>query len=106
MENIWKKSKKSIRDVYHSVSDKAEELTKIGRLKLEMVAVKRDIEKAFIELGGRIYHAFQENKENSILADQDVKIIIEVIENKDSKLKDLNQKVQHIRKQSNGQIDE
>jgi predicted AlkP superfamily phosphohydrolase/phosphomutase len=106
MKTIWKKAKKSILDGYHSVSDKAEELTKIGRLKLEIVAVKRDIEKAFIELGGRIYDAFQENKEKGILADQDVNKIIEIIRDKDSKLKDLNQKVQNIREQSNVQIEE
>jgi predicted transcriptional regulator len=106
MENIWIKAKKSIIESYQSVSDKAEELTKIGRLKLEMVAVKRDIEKAFIELGGRIYDAFQENKEKSILADLDVNKIIKVIKDKDSKLTELNQKVQHIREQGNVQIDE
>ena len=87
MDTVWNKLKKGITDGYHTLSDRTEEMTKIGRLKLEIVAVKRDIEKAFIELGGRIYHALEGKEENDILSNQDVIKLVKDISAKEKKIR-------------------
>ncbi|TFH01998.1 MAG: hypothetical protein E4H13_03395 [Calditrichales bacterium] len=99
MDTFWQKLKLGISDGYHTLSVKTDELTRMGRLKLEMIAAKRDIEKAFIELGGRVYHSFQEKSEDHILSDQTILKLINDIERKEVALADLEEKVDIIRNQ-------
>jgi len=99
MENLWFKIKKGLTDGYQNLSHKTEELTQIGRLKLEIIAVKRDIEKAFIELGGRVYQVFQENGEVNQLSDQEINKLVKEIKELETKLHDLEKKVEGIKSQ-------
>ncbi len=99
METMWKKVKKNIAEYYRSVSEKTGDLTKIGRLKLEIIATKRDIEKAFIELGGRVYQSFVSSSENEIPKDADVERLVGLIEGKEQTLRRLEEKVEQIRDQ-------
>ena len=99
METMWKKVRTNILKGYQSVSEKTGELTKIGRLKLEIIAIKRDIEKAFIELGGRVYQSFLDNSANEIPKDKSVKDLVDLIEDKEKNLKKLEKKVEQIRDQ-------
>jgi len=99
MDTFWQKLKLGISEGYQTLSDKTEELTRIGRLKLEIIAVKRDIEKGFIELGGRVYQSFQEKNKDHILTDQTILNLINDIERKESALTDLEEKVDMIRNQ-------
>ena len=99
METMWKKVIKNIAEYYRSVSEKTGDLTKIGRLKLEIIATKRDIEKAFIELGGRVYQSFVSSSENEIPKDADVGRLVGLIEGKEQTLRRLEEKVEQIRDQ-------
>jgi len=99
METTWKNIRSNIVKGYRSVSEKTGELTKIGRLKLEIIATKRDLEKAFIELGGRVYDSFKNHSQNEILGKPPVLILIEKIKEKEKNLKDLEEKVEQIRDQ-------
>jgi hypothetical protein len=99
MDTIWDKIKKNLVQGYETISDKTGEMTQIGRLKLEILAVKRDIEKAFIELGGRIYHSFDKKTKDKILTDKDVLNLVEYIRQKESSLNKLKSKVDQIRQQ-------
>ena len=96
MEKVWQKIRSGLTDGFHSLSEKTGEMTKIGRLKLEIIAIKRDIEKAFIELGGRVYHGF---RDKSILDDLDIKDFVKGIKKKETKLKTLEEKIDQVRKQ-------
>jgi dynactin complex subunit len=97
METTWNKIKKSVSETYQNLSEKTGEMTQIGRLKIEMIALKRDIEKAFIELGGRVYHNLEEKHENDILSDLRIKKLIKDIKSLELKLKTLEKKARQIR---------
>jgi hypothetical protein len=99
MGTIWEKIKKGVSEGYQSVSDKTEEMTRIGRLKLEILAIKRDIEKDFIELGGRFYQAVDNKKQKDILTDQQVMELVKKIKKSEDKLKSLEEKIIQIRDQ-------
>jgi hypothetical protein len=99
MKTMWKKVKTNIVKGYHSVSEKTGDITKIGRLKLEIIATKRDIEKAFIELGGRVYQSFVNNTKDEILGDKAVLKLVDLIEEKEKSLKEIEDKVEQIRDQ-------
>lgn len=96
MENVWQKIKDSLAEGFQNISEKTEEMTRIGRLKLEVIAIKRDIEKAMIELGGRVYHRF---KDKTILDDPDIKSLVKSIKEKENKLKTIEEKIEQVRNQ-------
>ena len=97
MGTTWNKIKKSMSESYQNLSDKTGEMTQIGRLKIEIIARKRDIEKAFIELGGRVYHNVEEKKEDDILSDQRIKKLVKDIRALELKLKSLEIKIEQVR---------
>jgi len=72
-------------------------MTQIGRLKIEIIALKRDIEKSFIELGGRVYHQWEEKKGDKILSDQRIKKVVNDIKSLETKLKSLQEKIEMVR---------
>lgn len=95
MEKLLQKLKNGLSDGLHTLSEKTEEMTKIGRLKLEIIAIKRDIERAMIELGGRVYQRFKDKK---ILDDPDVKLLVKKIKEKEDKLKAIEEKIEQVKK--------
>jgi predicted AlkP superfamily phosphohydrolase/phosphomutase len=97
MGATWNKLKKSMSEGYQNLSEKTGEMTQIGRLKIEKIALKRDIEKAFIELGGRVYHNLEEKHEDDILSDQSIKKLVKDIKSMELKLKSLEIKIEQVR---------
>lgn len=89
---------KIIVDGYNNISEKAEEVTKIGRIKIEIIASKRDIEKLFVELGGRFYSNFN-SKEFDFLKDKDITDLISKVKEKEKKLESLKKRIEKIKKE-------
>jgi len=106
MESNWEKFRTNFRAGMKMVSKKADELTRIGRLKLEIVAVKRDIEKGFIELGGRLYHKIDQEQKYEIKEDSEVMGLITKIRGHEDRLEDLEDKIKEIQALSNQDLSE
>ena len=101
MSELWIKLKKNLTDSYQSLSQKTEELTRIGRLKLEIIAIKRDIEKAFIELGGRVYQAFEDKIQDQLHCDENLLKVVKTIREYQKKLKSIEKKIEEVKEQGN-----
>lgn len=97
MVTTLNKISKGISEGFRNISEKTGEMTKIGRLKIEIIALKRDIEKAFIELGGRVYHNFVEKQETDIQSDQKINKLIKEINSYERRLKTLEEKIEQVR---------
>jgi hypothetical protein len=97
MGTTWNKIRNGLAEGVRNLSDKTGEMTKIGRLKLEIIALKRDIEKAFIELGGRVYHNLEEKHDADIQSDLKIVELIKEIKSFESRLKDLEEKIEQVR---------
>jgi hypothetical protein len=97
MGTTWKKIKKGMSEGFQNLSEKTGEMTQIGRLKIEIIAVKRDIEKTFIELGGRVYHNLEEKYEDDILSDQRIKKLVKDVKALELKLRTLEEKIEQVR---------
>ena len=76
----------SIRDGLELVVDKTEEYTKIGKLKVDIFTTKRNIEKQFTELGGRVYDLINLEKTDSVQDDEEVKKIIDELKELEAQL--------------------
>jgi hypothetical protein len=98
MSKFFDSISKLVVEGYNNISEKAEEVTKIGRIKIEIIAAKRDIEKLFVELGGRFYNNFNSKKTN-LYKDKEILELINKVKKKENELKALKKKIDKIKKE-------
>lgn len=79
------------------VARKTDEYTKIGKIKVEIIGIKRDIEKKFSELGGKTFQLIAEEKNTKVAANEDVKSIIEAIKQLNEKLRLKKEELDRVR---------
>lgn len=78
---------KILNDIFHSVRDgfvsivaKANDLAKVGRLKLDTIGIKHNIDKLFAELGERVYHLSKLKRQTQIVTDPTVQSLMSRIQ--------------------------
>lgn len=100
MSNLWEDMTKTLREGVDTLVEKTDELTKIGRIKVDLLNLKRRIEKNFTELGGRVYHLIAEEKDNKIASHPEVKAIIDRIKRLEGELNAREQELEHVKEGS------
>jgi len=104
---LWDDVRKSLQDLGNlaaekgkvfskAAADKAEELTRTGKLKLDILQVNREIDHLFSQLGGKVYHLESENALDTIPGDEEIQKIFAKIKELEAKKKDLEKKVESI----------
>ncbi|MCH7676386.1 hypothetical protein IH879_15775 [candidate division KSB1 bacterium] len=88
MANLWDDIAKTIREGVDTVVEKTGVLTKIGKIKIDILNIKRNIEKNFSELGGRVYQLITKEKETEISTDKEAREVIECIKILEKELDD------------------
>ena len=86
MEKLWEKVKKSLTDGYNVAAEKTEELTKLGKLKIDILNTKRKISKQFTELGGTVYEASKDGKTTQVMKTPEVEAIMSSIKTLEEEL--------------------
>lgn len=93
MANLFDEVKKNLKEWGSIAADKAEELTKVGRLKIDILSLNREIEKNFVELGGKVYELIYKEDQGRIKGNDEVKKIIQRIasfeETREGKMKEI-----------------
>ena len=98
MASLWDDIARTIKEGVDTVVEKTEELTKIGKTKVDILNIKRNVEKNFTELGGRVYHLVVEEKKTQVASDKEVKDIIESIKLLERELQHKKEELDSIRK--------
>lgn len=75
-----------------TVAKKTDEYTKIGKIKVDIIGLKRDLDKQRTELGSRVYQLIAEENSTKIAADAEVQELI-------NKIKDLNERIDQKREE-------
>ena len=70
MAPLWDDVKNAIVDGYVYASDKAEEVTQIGRAKVEILKLNRQIARLMGDMGGRVFEMFESGEEAAIPGDE------------------------------------
>lgn len=102
MPSLWDDIAKTIREGVDTMVEKTEELTKIGRIKVDIINIKRNIEKNFTELGGRVYQLVSEGKSTQIASNKDVKELIECVKILEKELHDKNEELKTVKTKAGG----
>jgi len=97
MANLWEDIAKTIREGVGTVVEKTEELTKIGKIKVNILNIKRRIEKDFTELGGKVYHLIVEEKKTEIATDKAVQRIVERVKELENQLQNKNRDIEKVK---------
>jgi len=97
MANLWDDIAKTIREGVDTVVEKTEELTKIGKIKIDILNIKRNVQKNFSELGGRVYHLIIKEKKTAISADKEATEIIECIKILEKELDDKKSELEKVK---------
>ena len=79
MAPLWDDVKNAIVDGYVYASDKAEEVTQIGRAKVEILKLNRQIARLMGEMGGRVFEMFESDEQAAIPDDESLVDSVEKI---------------------------
>jgi hypothetical protein len=77
------------------VAKKTDEYTKIGKIKVDIIGIKRDIEKQFNALGSKVYQLIVEESNTKVASNDVVK---EIIDKVNALNKALNEKKEELEK--------
>ncbi|HYW68610.1 MAG TPA: hypothetical protein VE960_03325, partial [bacterium] len=70
MAPLWDDVKNAIVEGYVYASDKAEEVTQIGRAKVEILKLNRLIARVMGDMGGRVFEMFESGEQTAIPSDE------------------------------------
>ncbi len=102
-KKLWENIKKSVEDGVKTAAEKTEEYTKLGKAKLDILAVKRKIGKNFTELGSIVYEASKDKKAADILKSEDVKSLIDIIKGLEEDLDNKEEALEEMTKKESGE---
>ncbi len=76
---LWDKLKNKITEWFQLAGNKTVEITKVGRVKIDILALKKELEEKLVELGGRVYHSTINSNTIDLNSDKKIKQLIEQI---------------------------
>ena len=86
MEKLWDKIKKSVVEGASYAAEKTEEYTKLGKMKIEILNLKRKISSNFSNLGGITYEAIKAESTEDELKSDKVTALIDTIDKLEGEL--------------------
>jgi len=86
MASLWEKVKNWLEDTTKQVLKETEDLSKKGRLKMQIGSLNREIDRKFSYLGGLIYQMITEGR--LTIEDEKIKETIKEIEKLEKELKE------------------
>lgn len=95
---LLEKIKKGLVDGFHVASDITSEYTKIGRIKIDLLGLKKEIEEKMLELGGRVYEKSKELNFFKGDSNKEISSVIEKIRELEDELKKCEIKLEEIKK--------
>lgn len=88
-----------IRDGIDLFVDKTEEYSKLGKLNIEILGVKRNLEKELANVGGRVYELFKAGSKKTIATDEKVLSLIETVKKMEEKLEAKKAEIANVKEE-------
>lgn len=101
-DKLWEDVKKGIKDTVSFVTEKTEELTSIGRLKLDIAGINRKIDKKFNELGRLVYSKLAKEEGLVLDSDEEVKKLRSEITDLEQQKKEKEAELEEVGKKESG----
>ena len=98
MRDLWEKIRKSVVEGVTIAAEKTEELTKLGKAKIEILNSKRKISAKFTELGSILYDAIKDGNTVEVIKSGKVEELVNAIKEFESELESKEQKFEEMKK--------
>lgn len=79
IEELWGDVRVWLTDATKTALKEAEDLTRHGRLKMDLMRTSREIEKKMADLGAKVYARFSRNPDVPVVADEELKRLMQEI---------------------------
>ena len=99
MSKFWEDVKTYVKQGATVVAEKTEELSKMGKIKIDIMGIERNLQKTLSELGGQVYHLAVDEKSVKIVDDDKVKEIIEKVKGIEHELEIKKQELEAVGKE-------
>lgn len=100
MGTLWEDVKKTVKEVFTVAVEKTEEYGKIGKVKVEILKLERDCDKALRDLGDEMYSLLKKDKTLAGAQNDKVKKIIAKLDNLTKLLKAKDNEIEKIKKEA------
>jgi cell division protein FtsB len=90
-ESLWDDVRVWLSDATKSALKEAEDLTRGGRLKMDILRLSRDIEKGLARLGGAVYDRMTKQPDASVAVDDELQQLVQEIRRLESEMKSTQQ---------------
>ena len=93
---------KNMKEIFQIAAIKTEEMTKLGKVRVEILGINRRIEKQLLELGGKVYHYLEEEKDKDISKKDDILRALELVKSLKEELDEKNKELDKIKEDFDG----
>ena len=98
-DRFWKKVRKGVKEGVKYTAEKTDLYAKIGGRRLAIVGIHRKIDRAYTELGERVFALFASGKESGVVEDAEVKELVERIREAEADLARKESEIEEIRQE-------
>ena len=106
MGSLWEDIKKTVKQGVSVAAEKTEEYTKIGKLKVEIMNMKRNLDKTFAELGQEAYTNLKGSKKGDLTKNEKITELLSKIDDQKAALKGKEDEIEALRQEDSSQSDE
>lgn len=96
---LWEDIKKTVKEGVSIAAEKTEEYTKIGKIKVEILNINRNIDKTFTELGREVYTLITKGKKAELAKNAKVNELMTKIGELKASLKAKEAEIETIKKE-------
>ena len=98
METLWNKIKGKVREGASTAAEKAEEIARVSKARLDIAGVKRNINNSFAQLGGRAYHLITTDQPGGIAEDGEVVSLVEKVKTLEQELEEKEERLEQLKR--------
>ena len=97
--SFWEDLSRVFKKSVSVVAKKTDEYTKIGKIKVDIIGIKRDIDKQFNSLGANVYRLIVEESNTRVASNEEVKKILEKTKELNKTLTEKKEELEKVREQ-------
>ena len=97
--SFWEDFTKMFKKGVSVVAKKTDEYAKIGKTKVDIIGIKRDIDKQFQQLGGKVYQLIVEEQNTRVASNEEVKDIIDKVKAFNDSLTQKKEELERVREE-------
>lgn len=100
MPSLWDDIKKTVKEGVAVAAEKTEELRKIGKVKIDIINVKRALDKNYKDLGMAVHEHISSGKKTAVNQSAQVKELVGAIDESLESLKQKEEEIERIKQEA------